>query len=861
MADMNRTQIINTSITHNGWIGMMLVSMNEVRIATTSAIYNEQIGIALYNMSNIHMINTSVVHNSWGEMLLTVMNDSLVVNTTATHNGLNGMHMSDMNNTQIINTEARYNNLNGITSLKMNNTYIINTTATYNNESGISVDDMSNTHLINTVAAHNGMSGIFLIRMNNTHLTNTTATHNLWNGIDLRNMSNTHIFNTKTTNNVWYGIRLFTMNCTDIGNATAINNTKSGIAMKNMSNTTMINIYANKNARNRLPFYILKNDNYYEIIFNTTGNDGEWFGIVMSDMINTYVTNIRSTYSNKGIAMLNMNNTVIINIVTTNNPGEGIYLEKTYNTCINTISAIENVDGIYLYRAEKTTITNIIATHNEGNGLILAFSRDTNIIHAYIHQNNGSSLLSKDFSEEVGYFFLVNVQIPIWSSTTTRIHNTSFVNINSLISEGTTNPSTLPAIISLYQSTLEISECSFKQNHISAVRAHASNVTLSGNLIFSNNTAISGAAFILVQGSIIILLENSHIHFENNYATNTGGVFYISSNDYVYLGDTFYNRTCFLHTKDRSEFKFHFVNNSAGVGGDILYGGQVMFSLDEDWNCLESFKNISHMSQNGTSLISSDPSRVCLCNEAGLQDCMLVFYYMPTSFYPGQKMFIHAVAVGQNFGTVAGSVYAQYLKKFPRDNQLQLGSSENIQSVTQNSCNKLSYTLFSPNNISDLILVLTADETIVSSENIQIFPNQTKLLLQQSYHTSRIEPMLYSSNPIYINLCILPCPLGFELTTKLPFKCDCNQLLQSIPGVHCNIQQLTFVRSGLVWVGMIQDDNGTNGTVATSQYCPLNYCSGRNISVSLTRSDSVQLQSFRYFMWRMPDWSQFSSRE
>ena len=840
MDDMNRTQIINTTITHNGWIGMMLASMNEVRIVTTSAIYNEQIGILLYNMSNIHMINTSAVHNSWGGMMITVMNDSLVVNTTVTHNGLNGMHMSDMNNTQIINTEARYNTLNGITSLKMNNTYIINTTATYNNESGINVDNMSNTHLINTVAARNGMSGIFLTRMKNTHLTNTTATHNLVNGIGLRNMTNTQIFYTKTTNNLWYGIGLFTMNHTHIANATAINNTRSGIAMKNMSNTTIININANKNVRNSTTLHILKNVNYLEILilFNTSGDLGELFGIVMSNMSNTYVTNIHSTYSHNGIAMLNMNNTVIINIVITNNPGKGIHLEKTYNTCINTISAIDNVDGISLYRAEKTTITNIIATHNEGNGLILAFSRDTNIIHAYIHQNNGSSLLSKEVSLEVGYFFLVNVQIPIWSSTTTRIHNTSFVNINPLNSEGTTNPSTLPAIIALYQSTLEISECSFKQNHISAVRAHASNVTLSGNLIFSDNTAISGAAFILVQGSIIILLENSYIHFENNYATNTGGVFYISSNDYVYLGDTFYNRTCFLHTKDRSECRFHFVNNSAGVGGDILYGGQVMFSLDEDWNCLESFKNISHMSQNGTSLISSDPSRVCLCNEAGLQDCMLVFHYMPTSFYPGQKMFIHAVVVGQNFGTVAGSVYAQYLKKFPRDNLLQLGPSENIQSVTQKSCNQLSYTLFSPNNISDLILVLTADETIVSSENIQIFPNQTKLLLQQSYHTSRIEPMLYSSNPIYINLSILPCPLGFELTTKLPFRCDCNQLLQSIPAVHCNIQQLTFVRSGLVWVGMIQDDNGTNGTVATSQYCPQNYCSGRNISVSLTRSDS-----------------------
>ena len=33
------------------------------------------------------------------------------------------------------------------------------------------------------------------------------------------------------------------------------------------------------------------------------------------------------------------------------------------------------------------------------------------------------------------------------------------------------------------------------------------------------------------------------------------------------------------------------------MGGDIyiLYGGQVVFALDADWNCLENFENISTM--------------------------------------------------------------------------------------------------------------------------------------------------------------------------------------------------------------------------------------------------------------------------
>ena len=45
---------------------------------------------------------------------------------------------------------------------------------------------------------------------------------------------------------------------------------------------------------------------------------------------------------------------------------------------------------------------------------------------------------------------------------------------------------------------------------------------------------------------------------------------------------------------------------------------------DGDWNCLLS-KNISDMSQqSGLSLISSAPSRVCLCSESGQPDCLTV---------------------------------------------------------------------------------------------------------------------------------------------------------------------------------------------------------------------------------------------
>ena len=84
---------------------------------------------------------------------------------------------------------------------------------------------------------------------------------------------------------------------------------------------------------------------------------------------------------------------------------------------------------------------------------------------------------------------------------------------------------------------------------------------------------------------------------------------------------------------------------------------------------LDSFENISNVThdQNDISLISSDPSPVCFCSEGRKNFSTLSLTAIRTNhlhpLYPGQIINIPAVPVGQNFGTVAGSEYAQYLKK------------------------------------------------------------------------------------------------------------------------------------------------------------------------------------------------------
>ena len=762
-----------------------------------------------------------------------------ITNITAKYNNMGGIFLGTINNIQISNTTTTYNVQCGMCLFKINHISLKRTTAIFNGADGIYIDGVTKSNISITMTAHNNHSGMVLWNTNNTYIVETTAIYNSYDGIYLDTINNIQITNTTTTHNEQFGIYLYAVTNISLKRSTAMFNGMDGIHLKGV---TMSNISITMTAHNNHSGMGLWNTNNTYIV-ETTAIYNRYDGIYLDTINNIQITNTTTTHNEQfGIYLYAVTNNSLKRSTAMFNGADGINLDGVTKSNISiTMTVHNNRSGMVLWNTNNTYIAETTAMYNGGNGIYVMESRHINITNTSIHNNNGSITFTAKYSLKIGFFFNPNVQILVGLCTEIIIDNSSFVDINAQRFASTTNPSTLPVIIGVYSSTLEISECSFKQNHISAVRAHESNITLSGNVLFSNNTAVFGTTFMLVQGSIIRLVRNTSIMFKNNYATNVGGVFYIGLNDYSYLGDASSHRECFLNTPvDRSQIQFTFVNNSAGLGGDILYGGQVAFALDGDWNCLESFENISTITayQNDFSSISSKPSRVCFCNESTIPDCMIFSYTKIHSFYPGQNVYISAVTVGQNFGTVSGSVYAQYLKRSHTDNLLELDGSQKVQSVTGKGCNKLFYTLFSPKHITNLILVLTVEETVVSSEYNQIFSNQTKSLFQQSYHTSRFQPLLYSNIPVYVNISILPCPVGFMLSSDPPFKCDCNQLIQQIPGVHCNIQHQTFGRSGLVWVGMVSNDNTTIGTIAASQYCPLNYCNSFYRNVSLTKSDT-----------------------
>ena len=398
-----------------------------------------------------------------------------------------------------------------------------------------------------------------------------------------------------------------------------------------------------------------------------------------------------------------------------------------------------------------------------------------------------------------------------------------------------TNVADHPAVVVLYQSSgVLFSHCHFSQNKFSALKAVASYFTVSDTLTFTNNTALLGAAIILQQKSVIKLKENSLLLFTANHATSVGGAIYVDTNAFYTSSDSgvvVLSSECIFQTESKvTKKRIVFENNHAESGGDVVYGGQLSLATTTDnSNCLQKFKNISKIDQTNTlSAISSQPSRVCMCNSTGQPDCMTVFYHLSEPVYPGETISLPAVVVGQDFGTGTGSVYAQFLSANGESTEQDtvLERWQYTQGMTQEHCSQLYYSILTAPTNSSTILVLSA---VKLSEVTQTVSKTTVQTAVKKYKSGNgVFPQDLLDFLFYINISVLPCPIGFTLSSP-PYKCECSRHLQ-LPGVKCHIQNRTFERSdSSIWIGLDGEDG-----VIVSKHCPFLFCmqNGVNFTVS-----------------------------
>ena len=348
-----------------------------------------------------------------------------------------------------------------------------------------------------------------------------------------------------------------------------------------------------------------------------------------------------------------------------------------------------------------------------------------------------------------------------------------------------------------------------------------SNIILSGTAYFERNVANYYGGAIALTNSKLIFKPNLKIFFISNHANKKGGALYIG--DYQCSLRLSVPIECFMTidgpSTSISNISLHFINNSAGITGSILYGGQLdqcrlyfkSTTTNQSDLCdaqahnysdkvLKIFLNISNITQNEVANISSKAKEIIFCGDNIPQ----------LSLYPGQQFTISLIAFGQADSTVPTIVLWEKTDPLRSYSEYDYRLSPPISAIND-SCTDVSFWLYTSN-----------------------------LELPWQY----FEFKLYPDNPcqnliegLTLRIRVLPCPIGFDLSPA-DSKCICARALKKLSIQNCYIDG----KSGTVeriknkfWIGK----QGKETLILHKFPCPLDYCTSIPLNVTLS-NPSVQ---------------------
>ena len=265
-----------------------------------------------------------------------------------------------------------------------------------------------------------------------------------------------------------------------------------------------------------------------------------------------------------------------------------------------------------------------------------------------------------------------------------------------------------------------------------------------------------------------------------------------------------------------SEIYVFFANNSAGNGGDDIYGASLQECLSNECNSV-TFAGVTP----GISSVSSDPQRVCLCDNNGKPQCANAsFIYLHRKVHPGENFTVPAVIVGWDFGTTVGMIYTHYIAT---SQSISIVNSNHlhVQSVNDNKqCTNLSFSLRSNHTRDSVTMYINAVHNNMVLGGINWF---TEGGINCSEIDSELPPCIHTT-PIFFNVTLLPCPPGFTLLDQ---QCDCH--LHGVLFDYCGIVDGRgyFSWNTNTWV------NTQNNGILYNSKCPISYCNvtGRHIDL------------------------------
>ena len=371
----------------------------------------------------------------------------------------------------------------------------------------------------------------------------------------------------------------------------------------------------------------------------------------------------------------------------------------------------------------------------------------------------GCGMLTPNYVMPAGIFFLKssNIVIQNCSFQKSSVHALGF-------STGT---------------TLSIISSSFIGNNGSALYALNSKFDLSGEIVFSNNQGVSGAA-IFSEGSYTNWL-NADINFTNNSVKTYGGAVYAG------ITPTCYDLKPFEFIQTFSNSNVVFNNNHADITGNCFY-----FSLDvncEKQNQLDSLfkyvKNFTYLpsmdfrKEIGTTVFNLNlfsPAK-CTNKTCSINDIML-----------GEEIVIPTNATGYYKETV--SEVSRFLIK-----------------CTKN-CEKYSI------GGSEVVLVQYNALKGFHIKGKMVVPDQaTNITLQIVTIGSNALASNRVMDDVHLTVILSPCKPGFAYNHTMKI-CQCYSHNSKI--VKCSDEDSASIKQGY-WFGYV------NGQ-ATTTFCPSQYC-------------------------------------
>ena len=510
-----------------------------------------------------------------------------------------------------------------------------------------------------------------------------------------------------------------------------------------------------------------------------------------SNLNHVNLTNITFDSCNRAVFFYGDSYYINLNNITVLHGGLGFGLASNKNSM--------NVNGFYAY----FLVTGILSV---GNGHYITIS-DVIILNC----DSGIG-----FFHSGGYINATNVFISNTKHIALNIVNCDHVYLSNILVTNTKSYGGL--FLSDIKDFVILINITITNNSASGIQAEGRmNLKFSNHpsTISNNNSPGNGGGMWISEG--VALFSNTTVLFLNNTAKGVGGAIYSSS---VMNSILFYEyKPCTLAVSE-DKFKPLFLNNTAGLGGDNIYGGKYCGCCDGvaysnpfcTFNTNLSSGNIMYFSKALycfdnkvfksfhqkpiSSLVTSRPLGVCICNEDNAINCST--RSVDRLIYPGQSISLSLATVGVCGGISPGELVTS------NSSTTEVVLLNDSQATSRRNCIKFGYKVYSQ------------------------FSNGSIFLR----HATNPGERILSDSSLMVNVTFLPCPVGLTLSSK---ACQCNNVIESISGTQCSIDWMPHPirRSGNNWLSYNQQYNCT----VAHENCPFDYCNTSAVYLNLTHPD------------------------